>query len=456
MLTGDENIIDINFVVLWKIGNAADFLFNVRDPENTVKAAAESVMREIIGQTPIVEATTEGRRAIEQRAREQLQALMNEYGTGILIDEVQLQKADPPAEVIDAFRDVQRAQADRERAQNEAEAFANDIIPRARGEAERLLQEAAGLPAGGHRPGHRRGAALQVVLAEYIKAEDVTARRLYLETMEQVLKGVNKVIIDGQQGANGVVPYLPLPDLERRAPAPRRGRAAGTCDGVRERRNERAPDRDRRCGAVAVALFLLSAARCSPSTRPSRRWCCSSATRSGSSGSPASPSRCPFIQQVEYFEKRVLDFDAPSVELVLGDQKRLVVDAFARYRIADPLRFRQSRRQRDWPSAAGSSRSSSRACAACWARRPCSRSCQQERARPDEPHPGRGQPGAGPVRRRGGRRAHQARRPAGREQPGDLPADADRARARGARSCGRKAPRSVSASGPVPTASAAC
>ena len=132
MLTGDENIIDINFVVLWRIGDAADYRFNVRDPENTVKAAAESVMREIVGQTPIVEATTEGRRTIELRAREQLQGLMNEYGTGILIDEVQLQKADPPQEVIEAFRDVQRAQADRERAQNEAEGFANDIIPRAR------------------------------------------------------------------------------------------------------------------------------------------------------------------------------------------------------------------------------------------------------------------------------------------------------------------------------------
>ena len=129
MLTGDENIIDINFVVLWRIGSAADFRFNVRDPENTVKAAAESVMREIVGQTPIVEATTEGRRAIELRAREQLQQLMVEYGTGVLIDEVQLQKADPPAEVINSFRDVQRAQADRERAQNEAESFANDIIP---------------------------------------------------------------------------------------------------------------------------------------------------------------------------------------------------------------------------------------------------------------------------------------------------------------------------------------
>lgn len=217
MLTGDENIIDINFVVLWRIGNAADFRFNIRDPENTVKAASESVMREIIGQTPIVEATTEGRRAIEGRAREQLQALMNEYGAGILIDEVQLQKADPPAEVIDAFRDVQRAQADRERAQNEAEAFANDIIPRARGEAERLLQEAQAYRQEVTARATGEADRFKSILAEYSKAQDVTARRLYLETMEEILRGVNKVIIDGQGAGNGVVPYLPLPELERRS-----------------------------------------------------------------------------------------------------------------------------------------------------------------------------------------------------------------------------------------------
>lgn len=231
MLTGDENIIDINFVVLWRIGDAADYRFNVREPENTVKAAAESVMREIIGQTPIVEATTEGRRAIEGRAREQLQQLMNEYGTGILIDEVQLQKADPPAEVIDAFRDVQRAQADRERAQNEAEAFANDIIPRARGEAERLLQEAQAYRQTVTARATGEAERFKSVLAEYTKAQDITVRRIYLETMEQVLKGVNKVIIDGNQGGNGVVPYLPLPDLDRRA-REQPPQAAASSEGV--------------------------------------------------------------------------------------------------------------------------------------------------------------------------------------------------------------------------------
>ena len=142
MLTGDENIVDINFVLLWMIKDAGQFLFNIRDPEATVKAVAESVMREIVGKTPIAEATTEARGRIEQQAREQIQAILDGYGAGILVTQVQLQKVDPPSEVIDAFRDVQRAQADRERAQNEAETFANDILPRARGEAERISQEA--------------------------------------------------------------------------------------------------------------------------------------------------------------------------------------------------------------------------------------------------------------------------------------------------------------------------
>ncbi len=216
MLTGDENIVDINFVVLWRIDNAADYLFNIRDPEETVASASESVMREIVGQNPIAEITTEGRRAIEQEARIQLQELMNDYGAGILVDEVQLQKADPPAEVIDAFRDVQRAQADRERLQNEAEAYANDIIPRARGEAERFLQEAEAYKEEVVLSSEGEADRFRSVLTEFEKAQDVTLKRLYLETMEDVLGGMNKVIIDENNGT-GVVPYLPLPELQRRA-----------------------------------------------------------------------------------------------------------------------------------------------------------------------------------------------------------------------------------------------
>jgi modulator of FtsH protease HflK len=217
MLTGDENIVDINFVLLWQIKDAGQFLFNVRDPETTVKAVAESVMREIIGKTPIVEATTEGRGAIELAAREQTQQILDAYGAGILVTQVQLQKVDPPSEVIDAFRDVQRAQADRERAQNEAETFANDILPRARGEAERLLQEAQAYRQEVVARADGDAQRFVAVYDEYVKAQDVTVRRIYLETMEDVLRDMNKVLIDGSASGSGVVPYLPLPELERRA-----------------------------------------------------------------------------------------------------------------------------------------------------------------------------------------------------------------------------------------------
>lgn len=217
ILTGDENIVDINFVLLWQIKDAGEFLFNIRDPEQTVKAVAESVMREIIGETPFAEATTEGRGEIEIQARERMQATLDAYGAGILVNQVQLQKVDPPGEVIDAFRDVQRAQADRERAQNEAETFANDILPRARGEAERLVQEAQAYRQEVVADAQGDAQRFLAVYNEYAKAPDVTTRRIYLETMEQVLRDMNKVVIDKSASGSGVVPYLPLPELERRA-----------------------------------------------------------------------------------------------------------------------------------------------------------------------------------------------------------------------------------------------
>ncbi|MEZ5930522.1 MAG: FtsH protease activity modulator HflK [Alphaproteobacteria bacterium] len=218
MLTGDENIVDINFVVLWYIDRPEDFLFKIRDPEITVKAVAESVMREIIGQTPFAEATTEARAQIENDAREQIQSILNEYGAGISVQEVQVQKVDPPDEVIDAFRDVQRAQADRERAQNEAETYQNDILPRARGDAVKMEQEAEAYAQEVVARADGDAQRFVAVYNEYAKAPDVTTRRLYLETMEDVLSNMNKVLIDGSaSGANGVVPYLPLPELEKRA-----------------------------------------------------------------------------------------------------------------------------------------------------------------------------------------------------------------------------------------------
>ena len=223
MLTGDQNIVDIDFAVLWKISDAGKFLFNIENPAQTVKVVAESAMREVIGKNPIQRILTEGRGQIEQRTRTLLQQVLDSYDSGIQITQVNLQKSDPPAQVIDAFRDVQAALADRERAQNEAEAYRNDIVPRARGEAQRLLQQAEAYKQEVVANAQGEAARFTSVYNEYRAAKDVTARRLYLESMEQILRGTTKIIIDQKHG-QGVLPYLPLPELKNR-PAPAQGAA---------------------------------------------------------------------------------------------------------------------------------------------------------------------------------------------------------------------------------------
>ncbi|SDE71494.1 FtsH protease activity modulator HflK [Rhodospira trueperi] len=215
MLTGDENIIDIDFSVVWVIDDAADFLFNLRDPGEAVQLAAESAMREVIGQTPIQVALTEGRQQVEDKTKETLQQLLDDYEAGIQIRRVQLLKVDPPAEVVDAFNDVQRARADRERLRNEAEAYRNSIIPQARGQAEQLTQEAEAYREEIVNRAEGDAARFDSVYQAYSAAKDVTVKRIYLETMEEVLSNVNKVII-GTEGGSGVVPYLPLPELRNR------------------------------------------------------------------------------------------------------------------------------------------------------------------------------------------------------------------------------------------------
>jgi membrane protease subunit HflK len=214
MLTGDENIVDINFTVFWVIKDAKAFLFNIRAPEATVKAAAESAMREVIGETPIAQALAEGRGKIETDTHSLLQGILDSYGAGIDVTQLQLLKVDPPGPVIDAFRDVQRALADRERLRNEAEAYRNEVVPKARGAAAAIKQEAEA-----YRQeiiARSRGDADRFisVYRAFAAAQDVTLQRLYLETMEEVLKSSNKVIIDrSAQGTSGVLPYLPLPAL---------------------------------------------------------------------------------------------------------------------------------------------------------------------------------------------------------------------------------------------------
>lgn len=213
MLTGDENIVDIDFVVFWRIKDAQQYLFNIANPENTVKEVAESAMREIVGQSNIAPLLTEARQKAEQDVFKLMQTILDGYKSGIRVDQVQLQKVDPPSEVIDAFRDVQAARADKERLQNEAYSYANRVIPEARGEAERILQQAEGYKQQAVAEATGQSSRFVKVYDEYKKAPEVTRKRLFLETMERVMGGTDKIIIDSKSGS-GVVPYLPLNELQ--------------------------------------------------------------------------------------------------------------------------------------------------------------------------------------------------------------------------------------------------
>jgi len=215
MLTGDENIVNIDFSVFWLIKDAGKFLFKIQSPVETVKAAAETAMREVIAKSRLQPILTEGRSRIEIETQEIIQSILDEYESGIQITQVQTQKADPPDQVIDAFRDVQAARADMERSKNEAEGYANDVIPRARGDAAKILQEAEAYKQKVVAAAEGEASRFIAIYNEYAKAKKVTQERMYLETMEKVLADINKVIIDKKAG--GVVPYLPLPELSKKA-----------------------------------------------------------------------------------------------------------------------------------------------------------------------------------------------------------------------------------------------
>ena len=215
MLTGDENIVNIDFSVFWVIKDAGNFLFKIQDPEGTVKAAAETAMREVIARSDIQPILTEGRSKIEIDTQDIIQNILDEYSSGIQVTQVQTQKADPPDQVIDAFRDVQAARADMERSKNEAEAYANDVIPRARGEAAKILQAAEAYKKEVVAKAEGEASRFVSIFTEYSKAKEVTQERMYLETMEKVLADIDKVIIEKNAGS-GVVPYLPLPELKKK------------------------------------------------------------------------------------------------------------------------------------------------------------------------------------------------------------------------------------------------
>jgi membrane protease subunit HflK len=228
MLTGDENIVDIDFQVVWNVSDPEKFLFNLRDPDLTIRSVAESSMREIIAQSQLAPILNRDRGAIAQRLQELIQSTLDSYNSGLNIVRVNFDRADPPREVIDAFKEVQSAEQERDRLQKEADAYSNKVVAGARGEAAAVLEAAEAYRAQVVNQAEGEASRFSAVLAEYQKAPEVTRKRLYLETMEEVMARVNKVILDDKAaGTQGVVPFLPLNDLGRTG----QGGAAATTSG---------------------------------------------------------------------------------------------------------------------------------------------------------------------------------------------------------------------------------
>ena len=219
MLTGDENIVEADCTVFWKIREPGQFLFKVDNPELAVRIAAEGALRDVISRTPIQAAMSDKRQQIADETQALLQKLLDAEQAGVEITQVQLQRVEPPLAVIDAFNDVQRARADQERARNEAEAYANDILPRARGDAERIRQEAEAYKVQVVNLAHGDADAFVSLLRSYEAARDVTARRLYMDSVDELLKKSSRVIVDASgKGVSSIVPYLPVTELKLSPP----------------------------------------------------------------------------------------------------------------------------------------------------------------------------------------------------------------------------------------------
>ena len=223
MLTGDENIVDIDFQVVWNISDPREYLFNLADPPQTIEAVAESAMREIIAQSQLAPILNRDRGIISQRLTEDIQRTLDDYDSGVTIVRVNFEKADPPEPVIASFRQVQDAEQERDRLTNVADAYANRVLAEARGEAAQTLEQAEAYRAQVVNEAEGEASRFSAVLDEYAKAPEVTRKRIYLETMEDVLGGVDIILLDENGGGgSGVVPYLPLNELNRgnRAAAP--------------------------------------------------------------------------------------------------------------------------------------------------------------------------------------------------------------------------------------------
>lgn len=213
MLTGDQNIVDIEFQVVWNINDPAKFLFNLKDPEDTIRAVAESAVRDIVARSQLAPILNKNRGEVEDSLMQEVQSTLDSYDSGISVVRVNLLKSDVPAEVADAFRAVQAAQQERDRLQKEANAYANKVTAAARGQASQTAQEAQAYSAQVINQAEGDASRFLSVYAEYAKAPEVTRQRMYLETMEQVLGGANKVVLEGSPNGQGALPYLPLDKL---------------------------------------------------------------------------------------------------------------------------------------------------------------------------------------------------------------------------------------------------
>jgi membrane protease subunit HflK len=215
MLTGDENIVDIEFQVQWQIADIKDYVFNIASPQDAIRKSAESAMREIIARTPIANALSDGKSQIELQSKILLQEILDYYGAGVRVVLVQLRRVDPPSQVIAAFRDVQTAKADKEKEINQAQSYSNDIIPRARGRSSKMKEQAEAYAQQVISNAEGEAGRFLSVYWQYTKAKRVTRSRLYLETMEEVYANMDKIILDKNASKSGIVPYLSLNELNK-------------------------------------------------------------------------------------------------------------------------------------------------------------------------------------------------------------------------------------------------
>ncbi len=337
MLTGDENIIDVNFTVFWVVKDAGAYLFDVEDPDATIKAVAESAMREVVGRSQFESILTQDREEIQIEVKDLMQKTLDEYGAGVTVTNVNMQKADPPGDVIDAYRDVQAARADQEKMRNVAEGYANKVIPEARGRAARIVQDAEAYRQQVIAEASGQAKRFLSVLAQYRSAPDVTRRRMYLETMSSILATMNKVIVD--DSAKGVVPYFQLPNMLGR----RRGAQAGAgCDASAGRRLAMSRAIAIVAGLIGIVVLIALFSSFYFVNQTEEALVLQFGAPQRVITDPGLHFKTPLTQNVVFFDKRVLLLDAPTEEIIASDKKRMMVDAFARWRITDPLRFYQS------------------------------------------------------------------------------------------------------------------